>query len=219
MIYHDLRSPLGNIVSSLEVLNGMVNDDEATRSILKIAVSSTDRIQRLVNSLLDINRLESGQAIVSQQYVSPQTLIGTSVDDVKPSATGRHQTIETKIIEPLPNVWVDTDMMRRVLINLLENAIKFSKAETIIEIGAKKDGKSVEFWVQDTGPGVPPLESKRIFEKFARVKGKDRPSGLGIGLAFCRIAVQAHGGNIWVESEEGKGSKFIFILPVMDGKE
>ncbi len=218
MIYHDLRSPLGNIVSSLEVLNGMINDDEATRSILNIAVSSTDRIQRLVNSLLDINRLESGQAIVSQQYVSPQVLIRTSIDDVKPSATGRHQTVETHIADNLPNVWVDADMMRRVLINLLENAIKFSKAETKIEIGAKQEGQSVEFWVQDTGPGVPASESKHIFEKFVRVKGKDRPGGLGIGLAFCRIAVQAHGGNIWVESEEGKGSKFIFTLPVMDGK-
>ena len=218
MIYHDLRSPLGNIVSSLEVLNGMINDDESTRSILNIAVSSTDRIQRLVNSLLDINRLESGQAIVSQQYVSPQILIRTSIDDVKPSAAGRHQTVETHIAGNLPNVWVDADMMRRVLINLLENAIKFSKAETKIEIGAKREGQTGEFWVRETGPGVPASETKRIFEKFARVKGKDRPGGLGIGLAFCRIAVQAHGGNIWVESEEGKGSKFIFTLPVMDGK-
>ncbi len=219
MIYHDLRSPLGNIVSSLDVLNGMVSGDETTRSILNIAVSSTDRIQRLVNSLLDINRLESGQAIVSQQYVNPQVLIQTSIEDVKPSAAGRHQTIETKIAGKLPDVWVDADMMRRVLINLLENAIKFSKAETSIEIGAKKDGQWVEFWVRDTGPGIPSSENKRIFEKFVRAKGKNRPAGLGIGLAFCRIAVQAHGGNIWVESEEGKGAKFMFTLPVMDGKE
>lgn len=218
MIYHDLRSPLGNIVSSLDVLNGMVSDDEATHSILSIAVNSTERIQRLVNSLLDINRLESGQAIVSQQPVNPQILIRTAIEDVKPSATGRHQMIETKVSDKLSNVWVDADMMRRVLINLLENAIKFSKAEAKIEIGAKKDGRLIEFWVRDTGPGIPSSEHKRIFEKFARVKGKEHPSGLGIGLAFCRIAVQAHGGTIWVESEEGKGSKFIFTLPVMDGK-
>jgi NtrC-family two-component system sensor histidine kinase KinB len=218
MIYHDLRSPLGNIVSSLDVLSGMIGEDETIHSILNIAANSTVRIQRLVNSLLDINRLESGQAIVSQRFVNPQNLIRTAVEDVKPSADGRRQTIEIKVDEKLPNIWVDADMMRRVLINLLENAIKFSKIETGIEIGAKKNGRVVEFWVQDTGPGIPPSEHKHIFEKFVRVKGKERPGGLGIGLAFCRMAVQAHGGSIWVESEEGKGSRFIFTLPVMDSK-
>ncbi len=218
MIYHDLRSPLGNIVSSLEVLNGMVGEDEATRNILHIAVNSTDRIQRLVNSLLDINRLESGQPIATQKAVKPEELIADSIQAVQPSASGRRQTIDTKINGSLPNIWVDADMMRRVLINLLENAIKFSKVGTKIEIGARKDGTSVRFWVSDTGPGIPPSEHKHIFEKFARLKGKDKPGGLGIGLAFCRIAVQAHGGTIWVESEEGKGAKFLFTLPVMDEK-
>lgn len=218
MIYHDLRSPLGNIVSSLEVLSGMVGEDEATRNILHIAVHSTDRIQRLVNSLLDINRLESGQPIANQKAVKPEYMITNAVQDVEPGASGRHQTIAIKISGPLPNIWVDADMLRRVLINLLENAIKFSKVGTTIEIGAQKDGTSVRFWVCDTGPGIPPSEHKRIFEKFARLKGQDKPSGLGIGLAFCRIAVQAHGGTIWVESEEGKGAKFMFTLPVMDGK-
>ncbi len=215
MIYHDLRSPLGNIVSSLDILGGMIGEDEATRSMLNIAVHSTDRIQRLVNSLLDINRLESGQAIVTQKAVHPRELIEIAIRDVAPSTSGRHQTVEVQIGEALPDIWVDADMLRRVLINLLENAIKFSKIEARIEIGAQKDGDLVRFWVQDNGPGIPPSEHKRIFDKFARVKGKDKPGGLGIGLAFCRIAVQAHGGKIWVESEEGKGSKFVFTLPVM----
>ena len=218
MIYHDLRSPLGNIVSSLDVLRGMIDNDESTHSLLNIAVNSTERIQRLVNSLLDINRLESGQALVSQQAVNPQILIRTAIKEVMPSATGRHQTIEAKIVDRLPDVWVDIDMMQRVLINLLENAIKYSKTEANIQIGAKNGDCVVEFWVQDTGPGIPASEHKRIFEKFARVKGKASPGGLGIGLAFCRIAVQAHGGTIWVESEEENGSKFIFTLPVMDSR-
>lgn len=218
MIYHDLRSPLGNIVSSLDILEGMAGADETTRSILKIAVNSTDRIQRLVNSLLDINRLESGQTIATQKTVNPQDLIANAVKDVTPSANGRHQTVETRIAGPLPAIWVDADMLRRVLINLLENAVKFSKTETKIIIGAQDENESVRFWVQDDGPGIPPSEHKRIFEKFARVKGRDKPGGLGIGLAFCRMAVQAHGGTIWVESEEGHGSKFIFTLPVMSKK-
>lgn|SRR5574341_738426 len=217
MIYHDLRSPLGNIVSSLNVLEGMIEPGES-RSILKIALNSTERIQRLVNSLLDINRLQAGQTVATLQTVTPQMLIQSAIRDVTPSAASRHQTIEAKISEKIPNVWVDADMIRRVLINLLENASKFSKTDAKIQIGAKRDGEFVQFWVQDNGPGIPPSEHKRIFEKFARIKGKERTSGLGIGLAFCRMAVSAHGGSIWVESDEGKGAKFLFNLPAVDSK-
>jgi PAS domain S-box-containing protein len=220
MIYHDLRSPLSNIVSSFEILNGMIGQDEAARSILKIAAHSTDRIQRLVDSLLDIYRLESGQAIEKLALTKPADLIKNAVNDVSPASAGRRQTVLIKTDARLPNILVDPDMLRRVLINLLENAIKFSKTDAEIEIGARRDGDSVQFWVRDYGPGIPVSDHKRIFEKFARLKtrGEHRPSGLGIGLAFCRIAIQAHGGKIWVESEEGKGSRFIITLPVNDTK-
>jgi two-component system, NtrC family, sensor histidine kinase KinB len=220
MIYHDLRSPLSNIVSSLEVLGGMIGEDEATRSMLGVAVHSTDRIQRLVNSLLDIYRLESGQPIEALTAINPAELIKTAVNDVSSSAVGRRQTLSTRLEEELPNIQGDADMLRRVLINLLENASKFSKTETAIEIGAAKNDGSVQFWVKDNGPGIPPSEHKRIFEKFGRlnVRSERRASGLGMGLAFCRMAVQAHGGEIWVESDTGKGSKFIFTLPLKDAK-
>jgi PAS domain S-box-containing protein len=213
MIYHDLRSPLANIVSSLDVLGGMIGKEESTRSILGIAVNSTDRIQRLVNSLLDINRLESGQTLQMQKTVQPRALVQIAVEDVQPAAAGRNQTVDVKVADKLPNIWVDPDMMRRVLINLLENAIKFSPTQSRIEIGAKKDGAWVQFWVQDHGAGIPAGEHERIFDKFARIKSNNRPGGLGIGLAFCRLAIQAHAGRIWVESEEGKGSRFTFIVP------
>ena len=220
MIYHDLRSPLSNIVSSFEVLNGLIGDDKTARTILDVAVHSTDRIQRLVNSLLDIYRLESGQAVETQTIINPLDLINNAVNDVSPSSTGRRQTIHVEAGANLPDIRVDADMIRRVLINLLENAIKFSKTETDIEIGARREGDTLEFWVKDTGPGIPATEHKRIFEKFARLKtpGDHRPAGLGIGLAFCRIAVQAHGGKIWLESNEDKGSKFIISLPINDIK-
>ncbi|HUI89238.1 MAG TPA: GAF domain-containing protein [Anaerolineales bacterium] len=218
MIYHDLRSPLANIVSSLDVLGSMVGHDEAIRSVLRIAVHSTERIQRLVNSLLDINRLESGQTIATQKAVDPKELIELAAKDVGPSVANRHQKLEVNLPEHLPNIWVDMDMLRRVIINLIENAIKFSFTETVIEVGAKADGASVRIWVKDNGPGIPTGAHDRIFEKFTRLKGKDKPGGLGIGLAFCRLAVQAHGGKIWVESEEGQGSKFIFVLPALEEK-
>ena len=218
MIYHDLRSPLANIVSSLDVLSGIVGQDESVRSILGIAMNSTERLQRLVNSLLDINRLEAGRTVTTLQMMKPERLIESAIKDVLPSANGRRQKIKTKIVANLPSVFVDAEMIRRVIINLLENAAKFSHVETVIEVGATKNGENVQFWIKDNGPGIPANVREHIFEKFARLKAKDAPGGLGIGLAFCRLAVQAHGGKIWVESEEGKGSKFIFVLPVMEEK-
>ncbi len=129
MIYHDLRSPLANIVSSLEILGGMIEHNESVRSILGIAVNSTERIQRLVNSLLDINRLESGQTVATLQTMKPEKLIESAVKDVLPSANGRRQKIKTEIAAKLPNVFVDAEMIRRVIINLLENAAKYSSVE------------------------------------------------------------------------------------------
>jgi two-component system, NtrC family, sensor histidine kinase KinB len=218
MIYHDLRSPLANIVSSLDVLatifNG--NDNAGAKSVLSIAMRSTDRIQRLVNSLLDINRLESGQAIVSQQAASPVSLAGEAIEAAHPMIENRRQFMKTNFQGKLPPIWVDEDMIRRVLINLLENASKFTPQEGKIEIGAAADGSWVKLWVQDNGPGIPTSEQERIFDKFTRLKGENTTSGLGVGLAFCRLAVSGHGGRIWVESQPGQGSKFIMTLPVVN---
>jgi signal transduction histidine kinase len=109
-------------------------------------------------------------------------------------------------------------MIRRVLINLLENASKYSPPEGKIELGAMQDGDWVQLWVQDNGSGIPFTEQEHIFEKYTRLNGKDNTSGLGVGLAFCRLAVTGHGGKIWVESEVGKGSKFILTLPAIKDK-
>ena len=216
MIYHDLRSPLANIVSSLDVLFSMVpeNDKETVQSILKIAENSTDRIQRLVSSLLDVNRLESGQPVADQKVVDPIALIKQAVLDVEPVARGRRQTISAKLSEELPPIWVDEDMARRVLINLMENAVKFTPTDGQIEAGAYHEDSWVHLWVQDNGPGIPPMDQDRIFDKFTRLRGTSKSGGLGIGLAFCRLAVLGHGGKIWVESEPGKGSVFHFTFPV-----
>jgi PAS domain S-box-containing protein len=216
MIYHDLRSPLANIVSSLDVLKALFSgkDNETIESVVTIARRSTDRIQRLVSSLLDINRLESGQAIISQQAVVSSVLMGEAIDAVRPMTDNRHQVLISRLPENLPLILVDVDMIRRVLINLMENASKFTTQDGKIEVGAKRDGEWVQFWVQDNGPGIPFADQDRIFDKFTRLKGKDGPSGLGMGLAFCRLAVQGHGGKIWVESKPGHGARFLLALPV-----
>lgn len=220
MIFHDLRSPLSNIVSSLEIMSTLLPEDETLNSMLNIAKNSTGRIQRLVNSLLDINRLESGQKIVDQNSIDPVVLVREAIQDVMPSAAARQHTLTNRATTVLPLVWVDVDMIYRVLINLMENAIKFTPAGGKIDIGAQtsEDGLFVKFWVRDNGPGIPPSERDRIFEKFTRLRNRNKPTGLGVGLAFCRLAVKGHGGEIWIESELGKGTTFWLTLPVAQRK-
>jgi PAS domain S-box-containing protein len=220
MIYHDLRSPLANIVSGLDVLATLYpgQENENLQSVVTIARRSTDRIQRLISSLLDINRLESGQAILSQQRVVVTMLTKEVVDAVLPMVESRHQTLTNNLPEKLPPVWVDVDMIRRVLINLMENASKFTQPEGKIELGAKRDGEWLQMWVQDNGPGIPFTDQERIFEKFTRLKTEGSATGLGVGLAFCRLAVEGHGGKIWVESNTGQGAKFNLTLPLANEK-
>jgi PAS domain S-box-containing protein len=216
MIYHDLRSPLANIVSSLDILYTMVpeKDQETVLSILKIAENSTDRIQRLVSSLLDVNRLESGQPVADQEVVNPLTLIERAVADMEPIVIGRQQVLTKDVDGQLPSLWVDQDMARRVLINLMENSSKFTPTGGVLEIGARHEGDWVHLWVKDNGPGISAMDQERIFDKFTRMRGSANKTGLGIGLAFCRLAVQGHGGRIWVESDSGRGALFHFTFPV-----
>ncbi|NTU54799.1 MAG: HAMP domain-containing histidine kinase, partial [Anaerolineales bacterium] len=221
MIYHDLRSPLANIVSSLDVIATMVPEEERTTvlSILKIAENSTDRIQRLVSSLLDVSRLESGQPVADQTVVDAFALVRKTLQDVVPSIRGRRQTLVEDLPGELPSIWVDEDMARRVLINLVENSSKYSPSDGTIEVGARAEDSWVHFWVKDQGAGISPSEQDHIFDKFTRIRGKGQVGGLGIGLAFCRLAVQGHGGRIWVESDTGKGSTFHFTFPVATGEQ
>lgn len=216
MIYHDLRSPLANIVSSLDVVADMVPAEgrDTVLSILKIAENSTERIQRLVSSLLDVNRLESGQPVADQKAVDVLALIRKALGDVETSVKGRRQTIVENLPQDISPIWVDEDMARRVFINLIENSSKYSPTDGRIEVGARAVDGWAHFWVKDDGPGIPPSEQERIFDKFTRLRGKNKAGGLGIGLAFCRLAVQGHGGRIWIESESGNGAIFHFTFPL-----
>ncbi len=217
MIYHDLRSPLANVVSGLDVLEMMLpNDrDPTVRSVLDIAMRSTERVQRLVNSLLDTSRMESGQRLGNPEPNAVADLVQSALETVAPNAEGREVKLEAAVPKGLPRVMADTEMIRRVLINLLENAIKYSSEGKTVTAGAKRSGSFVEMWVQDQARGIPKSEQSRIFEKFARVQvGAGTTKGLGLGLAYCKLAVEGHGGEIWVESEVGKGALFAFTIPV-----
>jgi NtrC-family two-component system sensor histidine kinase KinB len=215
MIYHDLQSPLANVVSSLDVIHNLIKPDEdpTFKSLIEIASRSTQRIQRLTNSLLDINRLEAGQPVGNRQPARPAALAQDAIDIVLPITQGRNQDLRNEVPPDLPLVSVDADMIRRVITNLLDNAAKYTGPGSQIRVGGEQDGDRINMWVQDNGPGIPESDHQRIFEKFARLKNRGATKGLGLGLAYCRLAVEGHGGKIWVESKPGSGSCFMFTLP------
>ncbi len=216
MIYHDMRSPLANVVSSLNLLETMLPPhDTSMKSLLAISLRSSERIQRMIESLLDLSILEAGQPVGNRAPANISDIIYESVESIESTINNKNQSIQYSVQESLPKVLVDQDMIRRVATNLVENASKYSPADTDIEVGAHLDGDKVVVWVQDFGGGIPASEQERIFDKFTRLKTGSGPKGLGLGLAYCRLAVQAHGGRIWVESELGVGSRFIFALPAI----
>jgi PAS domain S-box-containing protein len=215
MIFHDLRSPLGNIISSLEVLQSSIEDEDDTiQSVLSIASRSSRRASRLVESLLDLDRFEADKAVLNKSEALIGAIIAEAVEEIHPTAESRGQFLRMNLAPQLPGVAMDVDMIRRVLINLLENAVKYTRTGDHIDVSARVQDDFLEVRVRDNGPGISPEDRERIFEKFFRLSGESRPKGLGLGLAFCRLAVEAHGGKIWVESDKGKGSTFTFTLPV-----
>ena len=217
MIYHDLRSPLGNLLSSVEMLDDIIPDTErdSAKPILRIAHHSINRIERMVSSLLDLNRLEQHQAIGERLPANVGLLINEGIEAINPATEGREQIVDAFFAEDLPMVLIDLDMIRRVLINLLENATKYTPVRGILKVGASLMGEYVAMYVQDNGPGIPEVDRDRIFDKFTRLKNNSSARGLGVGLAFCRLAVEGHGGKIWVEPAPEHGSKFIFTLPII----
>jgi two-component system, NtrC family, sensor histidine kinase KinB len=215
MIYHDLRSPLSNIISSLDMLEGFlpVEETASLRTIFGIASRSTERMQRLISSLLDINRLEAGQPITNRKAIEVNGLVAEAIDAIQPTLEGKQQAIESRLPPPGTMILVDEDMIRRVLINLLDNATKFTPMKGKMGIWVENLAGEVRFCVRDSGLGIQADAIEYIFEKFRQATPDGQPKGFGLGLAFCRLAVQAHGGRIWAESEPGKGSQFFFTLP------
>jgi NtrC-family two-component system sensor histidine kinase KinB len=214
MVFHDLRSPIGNIISSLEVLEATIADsDETIQSVLSIAMRSSRRASRLVESLLDLDRLETNRAVLNKSQASIGALVAEAVEEIHPTAEAKGQLLRMELPPHLPTLEMDVDMIRRVLINLLENAIKYTRSGDQITVCASARDGELLVSVSDSGPGIPVEDLDKIFDKFTRVTKDDRPKGLGLGLAFCRLAIEAHGGKIWVESEEGRGSTFSFTLP------
>lgn len=220
MLFHDLQSPLGNVISSLELLAYEIPStakNSALFSMLDIAKRSSQRLQTLIRSLLDINRLEAGHPISKRTSVDIYSLIEEVREIEHPNFEQRGVEFVSKLDPDLPRIYVEEDMIRRVLINLLGNALKYSQENQQVTVEATRvEGEDmVLVSVSDQGTGVPPKFRKSIFEKFERIKQTDSASkGLGLGLAFCRLAVEAHRGRIWVDDAPGGGARFNFTLPL-----
>ncbi|RMG73974.1 MAG: GAF domain-containing protein [Chloroflexi bacterium] len=215
MVYHDLRGPLQTIHGSIQRLARHLanHEDPSVWNLLQVGLRSTRQLRRMVDSLLDIQRLEEGKAILNRHPTEVRVLLADAVQLVQPLAVEANMRLKFAIQDDLPLVDADVDMIVRVVINLIENAIKYTPAGEIITLGAFHKENQVYIHVKDSGPGIPSEMKQQIFDKFSRVKYHHTPKGIGLGLAFCRLAVQAHGGHIWVESEPGQGSDFIFTLP------
>jgi NtrC-family two-component system sensor histidine kinase KinB len=219
MLFHDLRSPLGNVITSLAlVMEDLPPQMDATLvSMLDVAIKSSQGLQRLVKSLLDISRLEAGHPISNQRPVVVIKLLDDAQDTVQATIERRHIEVERLISDNVDRVFVDPDMIRRVMINLMDNALKYSQDGQIVTVEVAMADEPGEFlWVavSDQGPGIPRRYREVIFEKFRRIEDKNARKGIGLGLAFCRLAVEAHGGRIWVDVGPRGGARFNFTLPL-----
>jgi len=220
MVVHDLRTPLSSIMGSLQLIHTAFIERDVTlpvTKLLRIAMRSGQKLYLLIDSLLDLGRLEAGEAELNKTLVSPDALIREAVEQVQPLALSKGQALEVRIVPDLSEVSADRDLIVRVLTNLLDNAIKFTPQGGSIRLSAERVEDEMLFTVSDTGLGIAPEHRQRVFGRFTRLESAEGVKGTGLGLAFCKLAVEAHNGRIWVESEVDKGSHFKFTLPLGDG--
>jgi signal transduction histidine kinase len=214
-VSHELKTPISALRAHLEnLLDGVERPDRET---LQTMLQQADRLTRLVEQLLDLSRLESGDMPLEREQVALAPLVSEVLREVEVSRSGRPVTIQSAMASDLPLVWADRERVHQVLLNLLDNALRFTPPGGGVTVSANRVNGRCEVRVADTGPGIPPEHLPFVFERFYRVDtSRSRgDGGTGIGLAIARSVVEAHGGRIWAESEVGKGSVFTFELPVV----
>lgn len=220
MLFHDLQSPLGNVISSLELLAYEIPPESSNSplyAMLDIARRSSRRLETLIRSLLDINRLEAGQPITELSQVYINSLVEEVFEIEQPNFEQRRVHFANTLSDDLPPVFVEEDMIRRVLVNLINNALKYSNEDQTVTLTShlQSENNRLLLSVCDQGTGIPKQFRETIFEKFERIPTKDKNAkGLGLGLAFCRLAIEAHNGRIWVDDAPSGGARFNFTLPL-----
>jgi len=204
-VSHDLRTPLVSIMGALSSLqeDGDEMDGASRRSLLDNALGETDRLNRLVGNLLDMTRVDAGALRLHWEPCEVQDLIGAAMERLQPALQTRTVTIEAPADMPL--VWMDFALMEQALVNLLDNAVKYSPAGSPIEVRAGVQGDEALLQVADRGVGIPPADLERVLDKFQRVS-QAGVSGTGLGLAICKGIVEAHGGRLWMENRPAGGT-------------
>jgi two-component system phosphate regulon sensor histidine kinase PhoR len=220
---HELRSPLAALRAVIETLqDGAVNDPPAAARFLAQAESEVNTMTQMVEELMELSQIESGQVRLRLAPTTVGALIDAPLERMRPQAEAGGLVLAVELPPDLPHVLVDEERVRQVVVNLLHNAIKFTPPGGSIIVSAATGGEEedeVIVEVRDTGMGIAKVDLPRVFERFYKSdRARTRAhGGTGLGLAIARHIVESHGGRIWVKSKEGKGSSFFFSLPV-DGE-
>ena len=220
-VSHELRTPLASIKMALDIIlsgtPGPVNQDQA--DFLGRAKSNVDRLNRLINDILDLSKMESGKIVMKMQAADLNQVVRESLEPQQGVAEGKGLKLECALDLALPPVVFDRDRMLQVLYNLVGNAIKFTEqGKVCVVVKGDVTGNVVHVRVEETGPGISPDDMKKLFEKFQQLEGpmNQKAGGTGLGLAICKTIIECHAGKIWVESELGKGSSFCFLIPLVE---
>lgn len=218
MIVHDLRTPLTSLLSGLQALRFVGGRGPDEQEILDNAIGGGETLLGMVNDLLDISKWESGSLVLDKKPLQPADVIEYALAQTAPLARRNGLRVARNIPLGLPVTDADRDLLRRSLTNLLGNAVKFTPRGGIVTVSASFDPVegAILFAVGDTGEGIPAHQVRRIFDKFGQVESRKagRKMSTGLGLTFCKLVAEAHGGRIWVESKLGKGSRFLFTIPL-----
>ncbi len=229
VVSHELRTPLTSIHGVLQLLDAGRLDklSETTQEMVAIALRNTDRLVRLINDVLDLERMESGRESMAQRSCDGIELIQQAVDTMQTMAQQHgvslyvsigKEKVETPLNHPPIMLWADSDHILQTLTNLISNAIKFSPQESQVWVSLEEQESQLLFAVKDQGRGIPAEKLETVFERFQQVDASDsrQKGGTGLGLAICRHIVEKHHGKIWVESTLNEGSTFYFTLPTVD---
>lgn len=215
-VSHELRTPLSSMKALNETLQDTISEEpEVSQKFLKKMDQELDNLIQLVNELLELSRLESGRVPIDRQRVSPSVLLQSAEDHMKLQAERNGLEIMTVHNNVLPDVSADFTRIDQVFTNLIHNAIKFTPPGGKITLSAMQEEDQVVFTIEDTGIGISPEVLPRIFERFYKADRSRASTGTGLGLSISKHVIESHGGKIWAESVEGKGSKFSFSLPII----
>ena len=211
---HELRTPLASLNALAETLQeGALDDPPAARRFVDQIQIEVDALTQMANELLELSRIESGRFSLDLSPVAASDLLHSAVQRMQVHTERTNIALRIECADNLPKVQVDSQRLEQVLINLIHNAIKFTRPGGEVILGAESIPGEVRFAVQDTGVGIPAEEIPRIFERFYRVDKSRTGKGTGLGLSIAKHIVEAHKGKIWVESTEGRGSTFYFTIP------